>query len=293
MSLGNRDIHKFKILESHLVTHVSQERLSDYAVGKFHSLPSRKSVKKAIKRSFLLVNQEPSNTGYWVKVGDVLTVILDETERSVYERELEVIFEDDHIAGVHKPGDLPVSGNTFRTLQNALLFNLKPTHRKDALEVPRPVHRLDRQTSGVILIAKTRSAVKNLGNQFEARTVDKTYLACVCGKIDSITTISDAIDGKEAITEVKAHLSFTHKQFGELTLIEAKPKTGRTNQIRIHLSNAGFPILGDLRFGGLKSGRGLFLFAHLIKFYHPSTQRVMTIKAVVPRKFEKLQPFRK
>lgn len=285
MSAGDQYILDFKVVETHSVLEVNHERLSDYAIGKFESLPTRKSVKKAIKRSLLLVNQKPSETGYWVKVGDILTVIQDETVRPVYERELKVIFEDEYLAAVHKPGDLPVSGNSFRTLQNALTHNLIASSQKDALEIPRPVHRLDRQSSGILLIAKTRSAAKHLGDQFEARTVDKTYLSCVCGSFDYSRIFSNPIEGKEAITEVASLQVFSHKKFGELTLLESKPKTGRRNQIRIHLAEAGIPILGDLKFGGPKSGRGLFLFARKITFKHPFSNQRMELQAAVPSKF--------
>ncbi|MEM9051154.1 MAG: RluA family pseudouridine synthase [Bacteroidota bacterium] len=262
--------------------------MSDYAVGKFESLPSRKSVKKAIKRSLLLVNKKPSHTGYWVKEGDVLIVVQDNSKRLVYERELKIIFEDDHIAAVIKPGDVPVSGNSFRTLQNALSFNLKPSMQKDSLEVPRPVHRLDRQTSGVLLIAKTRSSAAYLGEQFEKRRVHKTYLACISGKLDSRKTYSSPIEDKEALTEIKPFQKVVHPKFGEITSIEANPKTGRRNQIRIHLSEEGFPILGDLKFGGMKSGRGLFLFAQKIAFNHPETNELISLEAEVPKKFLKV-----
>jgi RluA family pseudouridine synthase len=261
-------------------------RLSDYAVSKFESLPSRKSVKKAIKRGLLLVNGEVSETGHWVHEGEVLTVISDDTVRPVYEKTIKVLYEDDHLAAVQKPADLPVSGNSFRTLQNALSFNLSPSCQKDALAVPRPVHRLDRLTGGVILIAKTLSAAAHLGSQFENRTVEKTYLAWVLGLIESPLILDKPIDGKEAMTEILPLRRLKHRRFSEITLVEAKPKTGRRNQIRMHLSEAGYPILGDLRFNGLKSGKGLFLFAERINFLHPYSNEETTVVAQVPKKFE-------
>ncbi len=283
--LGDNDLG-LNFIEKHLVPFSPQMRLSDYAVSKFESLPSRKSVKKAIKRGFLLVDGEVSETGHWVKEGEVLTVIADQTVRPVYERTIKVLYEDDHLAAVQKPADLPVSGNSFRTLQNALSFNLIPSPQKDALTVPRPVHRLDRLTGGVVLIAKTFSAAANLGSQFEDRTVEKTYLAWVSGIFDSPMTFENLIDGKEALTAIEPIRNLHHRRFSEITLVEAKPKTGRRNQIRIHLSEAGFPILGDLKFGGVKSGKGLFLFAKAISFSHPVLNELMEIKGVVPKKFE-------
>ncbi|MCZ4410119.1 RluA family pseudouridine synthase [Cryomorphaceae bacterium 1068] len=282
---GDNDF-KFNCLEEHLVPCTPQMRLSDYAVSKFESLPSRKSVKKAIKRGLLLVNGEVSETGHWVKKGEVLTVIYDETVRPIYERTIEVLYQDDHLAAVQKPADIPVSGNSFRTLQNSLSFNLEPSSQKDALAVPRPVHRLDRLTGGVILIAKTLSAAAHLGSQFENRTVEKTYFAWVSGLIESPLILEEPIDKKEAITGILPLRSLKHRRFSELTLVEAKPKTGRRNQIRIHLSEAGYPILGDLNFNGLKSGKGLFLFAKKISFVHPKSSEQIEVGAKIPRKFQ-------
>ena len=285
------DTHKegdleLNIIEKHIVLSTTRIRLSDYAVAKFESLPSRKSVKKAIKRGLLLVDGQVSDTGHWVQEGEVLAVIVDKTIRPIYERSIEVLFEDDHMAAVQKPADLPVSGNVFRTLQNALSFNLIPSTQKDALTVPRPVHRLDRLTGGVILIAKTFSSAAHLGSQFENRTVEKTYLAWVAGLIESERICDNPIEEKEAMTTITPLKTINHRHYSELTLAEAKPKTGRRNQIRIHLSEAGNPILGDLKFNGLNSGKGLFLFAAKISFVHPESNQLLEIEAKVPKKFQ-------
>lgn len=262
--------------------------MSDYGINRFESLPSRKSVKKAIKRGLLLVNGKRSTTAHRVKEGEEITVVADTTVRPVYERKLSVLFEDKWIAAVLKPADLPVSGNSFRTLQNALSFNLIKVEALDALPVPVPTHRLDRQTGGVVLIAKTRSSAANLGKQFELREVDKTYLAVAAGEIRHSQVIRHAIDKKEARTEIQPLELIQHKLFGPLTVLNALPKTGRTNQIRIHLALEGHPILGDLKFGNLKSGKGLYLFAETIVFRHPIKQSLITVQAPVPNKFRKL-----
>lgn len=274
------------IIEKLIVRASDNDRLSDFAVGKFESLPSRKSVKKAIKRGLLLVNGEISETGHWVREGEVLTVIADKTQRPSYERSIEVLYEDEHMAAVQKPADLPVSGNAFRTLQNALSYNIIPSSQLDTLPIPRPVHRLDRLTGGVILVAKTRSAAAHLGNQFENRTIEKTYLAWVSGLVESEQILDSPIEGKEAITSVVPIKQILHRRFSQLTLVKAKPRTGRTNQIRIHLSEAGHPILGDLKFNGLQSGKGLFLFAQKISFVHPFFEKPLEVQANPPKKFE-------
>jgi len=279
-------VGKINTIEELVVPASATGRLSDYAVAKFESLPSRKSVKKAIKRGLLCVNGEPSETGHWVKAGEVLSVINDQTKRPSYERSIPVLYEDDFLAAVQKPADLPVSGNSYRTLQNALSFNLSRSLQKDALSVPRPVHRLDRLTGGVILIAKTLSVAAQLGSQFENRTLKKIYLAWVSGSIESEMIFEKQIEEKEAFTSIRPIQNLNHRHFSKLTLVVAEPKTGRRNQIRIHLSEAGYPILGDLKFDGIKSGKGLFLFAQSIIFKHPITENTMEIEAVVPKKFK-------
>lgn len=278
-------------VESHIISQDAKpDRLSDYACGVFESLPSRKSVKKAIKRGELLVNGKPSHTGHWVKPGELLSVVNRPSNLPVYDREIECIFEDNHIAVVVKPADLPVSGFQVRNLQNALAQNTCPSAEIDALSVPRPVHRLDRQTGGIILIAKTLSAAANLGKQFENRTVEKRYAAIATGNPDEEMQFTEPIDGHGAFTSILPLRHLHHTKHGHLALVEAKPKTGRRNQIRIHLSNAGFPILGDLKFGGPHSGRGLFLFARYLRFKHPKSGSNVDFELELPRKFKRYFP---
>jgi RluA family pseudouridine synthase len=273
------------IIEKIIVEDAAGERLSDYGVGRFESLPSGKSVKKAIKRGLILVNDQVSTTAHRVRLGEEIVVIADDTRRPEYARQLSILFEDEYMAAVQKPADLPVSGNFFRTVQNALAFNLALSNQPDAMAVPRPVHRLDRLTGGVLLIAKTRKAAAHLGNQFEERKVKKTYSAWVAGGVDGKMVLRAAIEGKEAVTDIIPLKTIHHKFYGEITFVKAMPQTGRRNQIRIHLAEADRPILGDLKFGGPKSGRGLFLFAESIEFIHPQSEDEMKVNAIRPKKF--------
>jgi 23S rRNA-/tRNA-specific pseudouridylate synthase len=136
-----------------------------------------------------------------------------------------------------------------------------------------------------LLIAKTFQAADNLGKQFERRKVKKTYLAWVLGDLSDGMVINDEIEGKEAFTEIIPLKKILHRRHGQLSLVEAKPKTGRRNQIRIHLSNQGFPILGDQKFGSEITGKGLSLFAHQLGFQHPISRDQMKIGATIPKKF--------
>ncbi|MFZ6051481.1 RluA family pseudouridine synthase [Halocola ammonii] len=277
-----------EIIERHIVPADARvDRLSEYARGVFESLPSRKSIVKAIKRDQMLVNEKLSTTGYWVQPGDEITVVANSSEKTVYDKELEVLFEDDYLAAILKPGDLPVSGNMLRTVANALQSNLKISSQRDRYSRPRPVHRLDRQTSGILVIVKTIKAASNLGAQFEDRTVKKTYRAIVHGETEDYFEIESKVDDRQAFTGFKKLRQVTSHKHGVLTELHCFPQTGRKNQIRVHLAGAGMPILGDQRFGGEKSGRGLLLFAESISFNHPETGERLHLDANPPKKFER------
>ena len=114
-----------------------------------------------------------------------------------YELNLEIIFEDESLAIINKPAGISVSGNKYRTIQNALLANLRTSSEPDSLKWPRPVHRLDYATSGLLIIAKTSSALVSLGKQFEERRIKKSYKAIVIGKVNNEGVIAEKINDKE------------------------------------------------------------------------------------------------
>ena len=265
-------------------------RLSDYAIGIFPQIPTRKGIKKAIKRGQVLVNDKIGQTGTWVKSGDTLTLLeLDPTPAKIYELTLPVLYEDDQLAVVNKPAGLLVSGNQFKTLQNALPYNLQRSRAVDAFNVPRPVHRLDRATSGLLLIAKTRSANQYLQNQFANRTVEKIYRAIVIGKLaEEKGHIFQPVEGKVAKTIYEVEQVVPSLKTGYLSLIKLMPHTGRTHQLRLHLAGLGHPILGDKLYHGtapLLKGKGLFLCAVGMCFRHPVTQKSLEFRIDLPPKF--------
>lgn len=207
-----------------------------------------------------------------------------------YSLPLEVILEDEHLAVIHKPAGILVSGNAFRTIVNALQGNLKPSEAADALPWPRPVHRLDHGTSGLLLVAKTSRALVSLGQQFESRTVQKRYRAVVIGKPQQSGTVESPIDGKEALTEYQLVRSVPSKRSGHLSLLDLFPRTGRRHQLRIHMASLGHPILGDKEYGiegMILKGKGMFLAAVELQFTHPVTDREVVCKIEQPGKFER------
>lgn len=272
-----------KILESHEVpAGAEKQRLSDYLVGIFTHLPSRKSVKKAIDKSRVLVNGEKATTGLWVQPGMRIELI-PPSERPAYELAIEIVYEDQHLAIVNKPPGLPTSGNAFKTLENTLPFNIKVA---DGFR-PQPVHRLDRATGGLLIVAKSAEARIKLGKMLESRKIKKVYQAIVKGLVDAPSVINQPIDGKTATTEILEALPTNNEQ---LSLLKLAPHTGRTHQLRIHCSQAGFGIVGDNLYGDYSIGKGLLLCATQLNFDHPIDNNPLEICIPLPRKFQKLLP---
>lgn len=281
------------LLATHIVeSDFSPSRLSDYACGIFPQLVSRKGVKKAIKSGAIRVNQGPSTTAYWVQANDEIQLFdLEQQAPKSYDLTLEVVYEDEDLAVINKPAGIVVSGNQFRTISNTLSANLKPSPLPDALAWPKPTHRLDQATSGLLLIAKTALARVQLGQQFEDKTIQKKYCAICIGQVPQSGVITESIKEKTALTRYELVRQSPSIKNKTLSLLNLYPETGRTHQLRIHLSNLGCPILGDALYG--KEGlilkrKGLFLAAIALQFRHPRTGQAMAIEIPHPSKFDKL-----
>ncbi|MFO7720646.1 MAG: RluA family pseudouridine synthase [Gillisia sp.] len=284
-----------KILETHIVPALDEKiRLQEYAPLAFKSIPTRSGIKKAIKRKEILIDGAFGNTSDWVKEHQKLELLQQEVStKKVFQLGLEVVFEDHFLAVVKKPPGYPTSGNYFKTIENALPFNLNVSPEQDALPFPMPVHRLDNPTSGLLLIAKTRAAQTKLNLAFEHKEIQKTYLALVHGKATETCTFNSKIEGKTAITKIKRIGAFSYKD-KPYSILEVYPETGRTHQIRIHLSENYFPIVGDMEYG-LKihpfQKKGLYLTAIALDFSHPINQEAMSVKIEPPQKFRILKDF--
>lgn len=279
-------IHKHIVPEG-----LPPQRLSDYAPRVFYEfIPSKKGMKKAIKRGAVTIDGEAGSTGTWIKPGQEIALLEEEFSGAVLELPLEVVFEDEHLAVVNKPGGIPVSGNQFRTVQNALPFNLKRSGQKDRLILPRPVHRLDAPTCGLLLIAKTSRAAIELGRQLAEREVKKRYQAIAMGAVPDEGIFDEKIEDQAATT--RFHCLDRRRSIKNewISLVDLFPETGRTHQIRLHLAGAGFPILGDALYGKkgrVKKGKGLFLCAVELRFRHPVFSKAMNICIEPPPKFLK------
>ena len=286
-----------KIIETHTVPAISKEiRLQEYAVSIFTNIQSRSGLKKAIKKGLILLDGKKAGTGDWIREGQQIELLqLKAPDKPVFKFDLEILWEDDLLAVVNKPAGLPTSGNFFRTMENALPHNLEPTSEKDALPAPLPSHRLDAPTSGILLCAKTRSALIKLQQDFAEKRIQKTYYALVNGVVTGETEINSAIEEKPAISLIKAIETYKINQRW-YTLVKVNPLTGRTHQIRIHLSRNKTPIVGDKIYGNQESAyfrnKNLYLFAGGIKLHHPLTHREMEFKIKLPKRFRNLNNYR-
>jgi len=279
-------------IETHIVPQNTQPiRLLDFAIRVLETLNSRSSIKKAIKKESLLLDGKVAPGGTWIQAGQKLELIdIQHKPPKVFDLKLDTVFEDEHLAVIHKPAGISVSGNKYRTILSALPANLSVSKEPDALKWPRPVHRLDYATSGLLLIAKTASSIASLGRQFEKRQIKKTYRAIVVGELDDEGEINEQIDNKEAITKYNVVSKVRSLYTDWISLAEVYPETGRTHQIRIHMANLGHPVLGDSKYGTemkLLKKKGLFLAAVGISFQHPVSRELKSVSIEMPEKFTK------
>jgi len=280
------------ILEQHTVPPDLQKiRLLDYALLIFKTIPSRSGMKKVIKSGSILVNGQPGHASNWVLEGQHITLVdLENKPPKPLHIKLEIIFEDEHLAIINKPAGIEISGNKYYTIQNALLTNIALSKEPDALKWARPVHRLDMPTSGLLLVAKTAEALMNLGQQFEKRKVQKKYMSIVAGKLSGSGEINTSISNQKAQTQYNVISNCHSLKTQWLSLVELIPHTGRTHQLRIHMANHGYPIVGDRLYGNgpLLKGKGLFLASVTISFTHPQSNKPLEFSISQPNKFDSL-----
>ncbi len=257
-----------------------------------------------IEQGFVFLNGDPIKKRVCPEEGDEIEVFFQAIKGPSLEPEnipLDILYEDEHILAINKPPGMvvhPAPGHWSGTFVNALLAHCDHIESQDSLR-PGIVHRLDKETSGILLAAKTLLAHQKLIEQFSLREIEKTYLAICSGRPQN-TTISAPIgrhpvhrkemavltDGKEAISKVQT-LAFNH----QLAFALIQPKTGRTHQIRVHLKHIGCPILGDSSYGSDKLNQSLnperlLLHAYQLQFKHPITQLPIRLLAPIPEDFK-------
>lgn len=229
----------------------------------FKIIPSRKGIKKAIQRKSVLVDGEVGSTGWKLRAHQKIDLLENYTKiPKSYDLGIKVLFEDEQYAVLHKPHGLITSGNQYKNLYNTLGYNLQKSNAIDALPYPTPCHRLDAETAGCILIAKTKTAQIKINQLFSERKIYKTYTAIVHGEIPIKGSIHLPINGQTASTKFVRVKVIVSRRDQTYSVVNMYPITGRTHQLRIHFSMLGHPILGDKKYGNagnILKHKGLFL----------------------------------
>lgn len=269
---------------------------------------SRVAVQRLIEEQKILVNGKPTKSSYKVQSGDEIQIEKVEAKEISLEAQdipLDVLYEDNDIIVINKPKGMvvhPANGNPDGTLVNAVMAICKDSLSGIGGEIrPGIVHRLDKDTSGVIIVAKNDKAHINLSEQIKNHEVEKTYIALVRGNIpENEATINMPIgrstkDRKKMAVTKSGKNAVTHfrvlKRHNNYTLLEVKIETGRTHQIRVHLAEIGFPIIGDSVYSNGKNEWGIegqCLHAKSIRFKHPISNQDMFIEAPLPSYFQNI-----
>ena len=281
-------------------------RLDKFLAKKNDNL-SRTYLQKLIGRNKVTVNEKEVQNSYSLNEGDRVALTIpppEEPEIKPSDMELEIIYEDRDIIVLNKKAGTivhPVPGNNHNTLVNGLLAYVDNLSGIGGVKRPGIVHRLDKNTSGALVVAKNDKSHRKLVNQFKERKVKKIYYAVVKGKLPYKSGKIDAPIGrnpenrtKMAVTKKnskKALTLFTVKEFlGDNTLLEIELKTGRTHQIRVHFAHIGYPIVGDRKYAKGKSVPGVkrqLLHAYQLGLYHPRSGKWNTFTAELTADFKK------
>jgi 23S rRNA pseudouridine1911/1915/1917 synthase len=271
------------------------EKLVDY---------SRSQIQMWLKKNYVQVNDEIVKANYKVQKGDVVLIHIPEPETLALLPEnlpLEIVYEDQDVAVINKPQGMvvhPSAGHPNGTLVNALLFHLDHLSSINGVIRPGIVHRIDKDTSGLLMIAKNDQAHESLAKQLKEKTSLRKYIALVHGVIPHEKGVIRAPIGRSTVDRKMQAVvdtgkdAVTHFQvltrYDGYTLIELQLETGRTHQIRVHMQYIGYPLAGDPVYGPKKTlkGHGQFLHAKLLGFAHPRTGEKMVFEAPLPEIFK-------
>jgi len=288
----------------HISSRESSKRIDHFLA--LHLPLSRSAVQRLIKSQYVTVNGEPVKQNYKIRSGDEIRVYIPGITPIPLIPEpipLDILYEDEYLIVLNKPAGLvvhPAPGHERGTLVNALLYHCKDLKGIGGRERPGIVHRLDKDTSGVLVVAKTDHVHRHLSNQFKWHTVQRIYIALVKGVMeDDKGTIElpigrDKKDRKKISPRtLKPRMAITNykvlKRFKDFTLVELKPETGRTHQLRVHLAYLQHPIVGDPIYGGrekIKAPR-MMLHARYLGFVHPVKGEYMEFEAPLPEEMKK------
>lgn len=295
-------------MEKYIVKQEEQGKRLDVYLTNKNSEITRTTAQRLIEQENVLVNGKKQKVAYKVLEGDIITLEKVEAksiELKAQDIPIEIIYEDKDIIVVNKPKGMvvhPANGNPDGTLVNAIMAICKDSLSGIGGEIrPGIVHRLDKDTSGLLIVAKNDKAHVNMSEQIKNHEVKKTYIAFVRGIVkENEATIDMPIgrstsdrkkmavvkNGRNAVTHIKVL-----KRYDKYTLLEINIETGRTHQIRVHLSHIGYPVIGDYIYSNGKNEFGVVgqcLHAKCLEFKHPVTGKEMKLEAPLPDYFDKI-----
>ncbi|MCK6256939.1 RluA family pseudouridine synthase [Fictibacillus sp. KIGAM418] len=294
----------------HIEVKIEEEQQSeriDKVVTSIESDWSRSQVQNWVKDGMVTVNGKTVKTNYKCSAGDIISITIPEPtilDVEAEEMNLDIVFEDSDVLVVNKPRGMvvhPAPGNYSGTLVNGLMAHCKDLSGINGVLRPGIVHRIDKDTTGLLMVAKNDMAHESLVSQLKAKTTTRKYKAIVHGVMPHDKGTIDAPIGRDksdrqkmTVTDENSRDAVTHfnvlEKFNDFTFVECQLETGRTHQIRVHLKYIGFPLAGDPKYGPKKTLdiNGQALHAGLLGFEHPRTKEYMEFEVPLPKDMEQL-----
>ena len=281
------------------------ERIDKYLSSKLDDNFSRAKIQKLIDEELILVNDKVIKSSYKVSNGDVILITDKEEDMSVKpeKMDIDIVYEDDDVMVINKKSGVvvhPAPGNYSGTLVNGLMYLSKDLSHVNGEFRPGIVHRIDKDTSGLLIVAKNDKAHRILAEELKEKKVKRKYIALVSGVINHDVGEIDAPIGRDpsdrkkmCVTSTNSKDAITHfrvlERYKNASLIECELETGRTHQIRVHMKYINHPVINDPVYGKNNHGEfGQLLHAKEITFTHPTTKEVMTFSCEVPEEFNKI-----
>jgi 23S rRNA pseudouridine1911/1915/1917 synthase len=293
-------------VEINITDELTNQRL-DKMLAAYNEDWSRSQVQTWVKNGYVTLEGNPVKGNYKCKTGEQIIITIPEPELLDVVPEpldLEIVYEDEDVAVVNKPRGMvvhPAPGHPRGTLVNGLMYQIKDLSGINGVLRPGIVHRIDMDTSGLLMVAKNDKAHESLVNQLKAKTTTRKYKAIVHGVIEHDQGTIDAPLGRDkkdrqkmAVTSENSKDAVTHftvlNQFKDYTYVECQLETGRTHQIRVHMNYIKHPVAGDPKYGPKKSLdiNGQALHAAVLGFQHPTTNEYMEFEAPLPQDMEEL-----
>ena len=281
------------------------ERIDKYLSSKLDYSFSRAKIQKLIDEELILVNDKVIKSSYKVSNGDVILITDKEEDMSVKpeKMDIDIVYEDDDVMVINKKSGVvvhPAPGNYSGTLVNGLMYLSKDLSHVNGEFRPGIVHRIDKDTSGLLIVAKNDKAHRILAEELKEKKIKRKYITLVSGVINHDIGEIDAPIGRDpsdrkkmCVTSTNSKDAITHfrvlERYKNASLIECELETGRTHQIRVHMKYINHPVINDPVYGKNNHGEfGQLLHAKEITFTHPTTKEVMTFSCEVPEEFNKI-----